>query len=78
MPQRWLRAAKKLAGLAGIDAAAYAKLVKASGAKAFVQAIVFRRGQAPDWALSHSVPGLRADSRAPTIEPAASTALSVP
>jgi len=39
--------ARRLAQLVGIDPAPYVKQVKAAGPKAFVQAIVFRRGEVP-------------------------------
>ncbi|MBB6628039.1 penicillin-binding protein [Nocardioides sp. KIGAM211] len=39
--------ARRLARLVGIDAAAYAKRVEAAGPRAFVEAIVYRRGDAP-------------------------------
>ena len=39
--------ATALARLLGIDAASYATRVKASGPKAFIEAITYRRGQAP-------------------------------
>ncbi|GCD90310.1 penicillin-binding transpeptidase domain-containing protein [Nocardioides sp. LS1] len=40
-------AARRLAALVGIDPKAYAKLVEASGDKAFVEAIVYRQGEVP-------------------------------
>ena len=39
--------ARRLAAGVGIDPAAYAKRVRAAGAKAFVEAIVYRRGELP-------------------------------
>ena len=41
------RSAQALARLLGIDPAAYVKSVKAAGPKAFVEAITYRRGEAP-------------------------------
>jgi cell division protein FtsI/penicillin-binding protein 2 len=41
------QSARALAQLVGIDAGAYAKAVKAAGAQAFVEAIVFRREELP-------------------------------
>jgi cell division protein FtsI/penicillin-binding protein 2 len=41
------QSARALAALLDIDPAAYAKKVKAAGEKAFVEAITYRRGQAP-------------------------------
>jgi cell division protein FtsI/penicillin-binding protein 2 len=40
--------ARRLAALADIDPAAYAKRVEAAGEQAFVEAIVYRRGEVPD------------------------------
>lgn len=54
--------AKSLARLAGIDQAAYVKAVTGAGPKAFVQAIVYRRDEAPGWVGAGAVPGLRAIS----------------
>ena len=46
-PSRALDSARRLAQLVGIDVASYVKQVKRSGPKAFIQAIVFRREDAP-------------------------------
>jgi hypothetical protein len=45
--------ARRLAQLLGIDVASYVKLVKASGPKAFIQAIVYRREDVPPAVTSH-------------------------
>ena len=50
--------ARRLAALVDIDAAAYAKRVEAAGEKAFVEAIVYRRGDAPAAVASYdTIPG---------------------
>jgi cell division protein FtsI/penicillin-binding protein 2 len=56
--------ARRLAQLTGIDAGAFVKQVTAAGARAFVQAIVFRRDQVPGKVLSgiSAIPGARAIS----------------
>ncbi|MEP9384391.1 penicillin-binding transpeptidase domain-containing protein [Nocardioides cheoyonin] len=46
-PARAVQSARELAALLDIDPSSYAKQVKASGPKAFVEAITYRRGQAP-------------------------------
>lgn len=46
-PTKVVDSARKLATLLDIDVAAYAKEVRASGAKAFVEAITYRRGEVP-------------------------------
>jgi cell division protein FtsI/penicillin-binding protein 2 len=50
--------ARTLAGLVGIDAGPYVKAVKAAGAKAFVEAITYRKGQVPGAVAHASLPGL--------------------
>lgn len=54
--------ARALARLADIDVRPFVKAVGAAGSKAFVQAIVYRRDEAPKWAMGTSVPGLTAIS----------------
>ncbi|MCW2842291.1 MAG: penicillin-binding protein transpeptidase [Nocardioides sp.] len=50
--------ARRLAALVDIDATAYAKRVEAAGEKAFVEAIVYRRGDAPAAVASYdAIPG---------------------
>jgi len=52
------QAARRLAALVDIDAAAYAKRVVAAGEQAFVEAIVYRRGEVPDaMAAYDAIPG---------------------
>ncbi len=46
-PAGALDSARRLAQLLGIDVASYAKLVRASGPKAFIQAIVYRQEDVP-------------------------------
>ncbi|GAB2980802.1 penicillin-binding transpeptidase domain-containing protein [Nocardioides montaniterrae] len=50
--------ARALAGLVGIDAPAYVKAVRAAGAKAFVEAITYRKGEVPGPVSHASLPGL--------------------
>ncbi len=52
-------AARQLAALAGVDAAGFAEQVEAAGPRAFVQAIVFRRDQAPTRVMNglSAIPG---------------------
>jgi cell division protein FtsI/penicillin-binding protein 2 len=50
--------ARRLAALADIDAAAYGRRVTAAGDRAFVEAIVYRRGEVPDaMAAYDAIPG---------------------
>ena len=54
----------QLAALVDIDAAAYAKRVVAAGEQAFVEAIVYRRGEVPDALAAYdAIPGTRAGRR---------------
>jgi cell division protein FtsI/penicillin-binding protein 2 len=46
-PHKVLDSARRLARLVGIDVASYVKQVRASGPKAFIQAIVYRQEQVP-------------------------------
>ncbi|MCW2791739.1 MAG: penicillin-binding protein transpeptidase, partial [Nocardioides sp.] len=56
--RRAVESARRLAALVDIDAAAYAKRVEAAGDKAFVEAIVYRRGDAPAAVASYDdIPG---------------------
>jgi len=56
-----VRSARVLAQRLGLDAAGYAKTVKAAGAQQFVQAITYRAGQAPlSQAQLASIPGAAA------------------
>ncbi|GAB4008669.1 penicillin-binding transpeptidase domain-containing protein [Nocardioides ultimimeridianus] len=50
--------ARTLAGIVGIDPAAYVKAVRAAGDKAFVEAITYRKGQVPSEVEHASLPGL--------------------
>jgi len=50
--------ARRLAALVDIDVASYAQRVEAAGEKAFVEAIVYRRGEVPDaMAAYDAIPG---------------------
>jgi cell division protein FtsI/penicillin-binding protein 2 len=56
--RRAASSARRLATLVDIDAASYAKRVAAAGQKAFVEAIVYRRGEVPDaMAAYDAIPG---------------------
>jgi cell division protein FtsI/penicillin-binding protein 2 len=61
-PAQALVSARRLAGLVGIDAAAYVKQVKAAGPKAFIQAIAFRKDEVPAEVLGqyHQIKGVDA------------------
>ncbi|HEU4812442.1 MAG TPA: penicillin-binding transpeptidase domain-containing protein [Nocardioides sp.] len=52
--------ARRLAALVDVDAASYVKRVEAAGDKAFVEAIVYRRGEAPSALAGYEeIPGAR-------------------
>ncbi|WP_344775251.1 penicillin-binding transpeptidase domain-containing protein [Nocardioides panacisoli] len=50
--------ARALAQLVGVDVGSYVAAVKAAGPEAFVQAIVYRRGEVPPAVRAASIPGL--------------------
>lgn len=52
-PAAALDSARRLAQLLGIDVASYVKLVRASGPKAFIQAIVYRQEDVPPAVTAH-------------------------
>ena len=56
--------ARRLAQLVGVDAASFVKQVNGTGARAYVQALVYRRDDVPDRVLSGltAIPGARAIS----------------